>query len=68
MTFKFKAGQRVVVGAAKLLTAPKGRYRVVGALPNSGGRAQYRIKSEIEPYERVVDEATLEAEELPDWA
>lgn len=69
MTFKFKAGQRVIVDASKLQSAPKGRYRIVGALPAApGGHRQYRIKSEVEPHERVVDESALEAEDLPDWA
>jgi hypothetical protein len=63
--FKFKAGQRVIIGGSKPLSAPRGRYRIVGALPNVGGCPQYRIKGEVEPYERVVDEAALEAEEWP---
>jgi hypothetical protein len=62
-SFKFKAGQRVLIVGSKPLSAPRGRYRIIGALPNVEGQARYRVKGEIEQYERVVDEAELEAAE-----
>lgn len=36
-------------------------YRVTAALPPQGGKLQYRIKNEQEPYERVVSESQLAA-------
>lgn len=34
-------------------------FRVTAALPPQGGKLQYRIKNEQEPYERVVSESQL---------
>ncbi len=34
-------------------------YRVTAALPPQGGKLQYRIKNEQEPFERVVSESQL---------
>lgn len=60
---KYKAGQRVMIGRSKAQSAPRGRYRIVSAQPNPGGAVRYRIKGEVEQFERVVDETELEVEE-----
>lgn len=60
---KFAAGQRVsLVGARTFSTsAPRGVYRVVTALPKDAGPQQYRVRSDGEMHDRVVDEVRLEA-------
>ena len=64
MKLKFKAGQTVfVTSPSKLNAAPKGRYRIVGALPSGDGPVRYRIKADLEAFERVVDEGQLGLEE-----
>jgi hypothetical protein len=52
----FIAGQLVSVSAMGRLTAPAGIYNIVRALPASPGSAQYRIKSDAEPFERIINE------------
>jgi len=44
---------------SKIFSSAPGTYVVVAALPESGGRLQYRIKSELEKYERVAEQAAL---------
>lgn len=60
---KFAAGQRVsLVGARSFsASAPQGAYRVVAALPKERGPQQYRVRSEGEAHDRIVDEVRLEA-------
>jgi hypothetical protein len=62
---KFKAGQTVfVTSPSRLNAAPKGRYKIVGALPSGGdGPVRYRIKGDLEAFELVVDEGQLGLEE-----
>lgn len=60
---RFAAGQSVSVTPSKRYRPTKGAYRIVNAMPRSGGMIQYRIKGELENYERVVDEIHLNAEE-----
>ena len=61
---KFKAGQTVfVTSPSKLNAAPKGRYTIVRALPSGDGPVRYRIKGDLEAFERVVDEGQLGFEE-----
>ena len=57
----FSAGQNVSVTPSKRFAAPNGQYTVICALPNSGGPVQYRIKGELEKFERVIDEMYLGA-------
>lgn len=40
-------------------------YRVTAALPPQGGKLQYRIKNEMEPFERVVSESQLASAPQP---
>lgn len=58
---KFSVGQRVSVSEMGRLTAPGGVYNIVRALPASPGPAQYRIKSDTEPFERIIDGGRLAA-------
>jgi hypothetical protein len=62
---RFVAGQSVSVTPSKRYRPTKGAYRVISAMPRSGAVIQYRIKGELENYERVVDEMHLAAEEAP---
>ncbi|MEQ1617259.1 MAG: hypothetical protein ABL883_02810 [Terricaulis sp.] len=57
----FGAGQRVNVAHAGRVSTPAGIYNVVRALPAEHGPVQYRIKSDTEAFERIVDETRLEA-------
>ena len=60
---KFAAGQHVSLVGARTLSAsaPRGLYRVVAALPKEGGAQRYRVRSDGETYDRIVDEVRLEA-------
>ncbi len=58
----FAAGQTVSVAPSKQHRPPEGRYRVISAMPLNGGGFQYRIKGDLEKYERVIDERHLAAE------
>jgi hypothetical protein len=54
------AGQRVSVSGFGASAMP-GVFRIVRALPADGRPQQYRIKSDTESFERVVDASRLEA-------
>ncbi len=56
-THKFRVGQKVQLIAR--LFEPAGDYEIVRQLPNVYGEFYYRIKSAVEPYERVVKESQL---------
>lgn len=58
---RFTIGQNVAVAPSKQYRPPKGQYRIIGAMPDAGGRFRYRIKGELESYERVIDEIHLSA-------
>ncbi|MCL4714326.1 MAG: hypothetical protein KJZ75_05425 [Hyphomonadaceae bacterium] len=58
---KFSAGQRVSVVRSGAFSAPSGGYRVVSALPRERGPQQYRVRNDGETFDRVLDEARLEA-------
>jgi hypothetical protein len=57
---KFSAGDRGAVARGGF-GAPSGFVRIVSALPREAGPQQYRVRSESETFERVIDEARLEA-------
>jgi hypothetical protein len=61
--FKFAAGQRVALVGERTLSAsaPRGIYRIVSVLPNDRGPQQYRVRSDGETHDRIVDEVRLEA-------
>ena len=57
---QFHIGQTVYVRpSAFARNAAPGMYEISAVLPEEGGRPQYRVKSLIEPYERVVPEHEL---------
>ncbi len=58
---KYSAGQRVDVLRGAGFAVPAGSYRVVGALPRGDGPQQYRVRNDNEMFDRIVDEARLEA-------
>jgi hypothetical protein len=60
-THRFHVGQMVrLSGSFPLRNAVTGDYKVLSQLPSRDGELQYRIKSNREPYERVVKEGELE--------
>lgn len=57
---RFRAGDRVQVTRAAF-GGPSGSCSVVSALPRDAGPQQYRVRSDGETFERIIDEARLEA-------
>jgi hypothetical protein len=57
---RFAAGHVVRLGRATPFAAT-GNYAVVAQLPERDGEFQYRIKSDREPYARIVREGEIEA-------
>jgi hypothetical protein len=57
----FTVGQTVAVAVSKHYRVGAGSYRVISAMPNSGGPILYRIKSDLEKFERVIAEIHLAA-------
>mgnify|MGYP000085350222 CR=1 FL=1 len=56
----FRVGQRLrVVGGGYQWSRQGGWCRVVALMPHEGGAFLYRIRSEVENFERVVAEADL---------
>jgi hypothetical protein len=47
------------VAVSKRYRHPEGAYRVIGAMPNAGGPRLYRIKGDLEKFERVIEEIHL---------
>lgn len=58
---KFGEGQRVSVARSGAFAAAAGTYRVVSVLPLERGPQQYRVRNDGENFDRVLDEARLEA-------
>ena len=56
----FSAGQRVNVLRTRQPHAPGGIYKIIRALPSDGGPIRYRMKSDGETFERIMDESSLE--------
>jgi hypothetical protein len=57
---QFHIGQTVYLRpSAFARSAARGMYEIRAVLPEENGRRRYRIKSLIEPYERVVLEDEL---------
>ena len=58
---RFAVGRIVRIGrgfAAR--NAAAGSYKVVAQLPERDGELQYRIKSEREPYQRIINEHEID--------
>jgi hypothetical protein len=61
MSEKFRPGQVVRLCRSHYRTNTAGDYKMVCALPSEGrGEPEYRVKSLLEPYERVVRENEIE--------
>ena len=58
---KFSAGERVSVARGGGFGAPTGFVRIVGPLPREAGPQQYRVRSDGETFDRIMDEGRLEA-------
>lgn len=58
---KFSAGERVSVSRGASFGVPTGAVEVLKALPRDAGPQRYRIRASGENFERVIDEARLEA-------
>ena len=61
---KFSAGQRVSVIRGSGFGAPPGVFRIVNALPREAGPQQYRVRSDGENFDRIVEETRLEPAHL----
>lgn len=58
-THKYAVGEHVVFSSKQLVKVAPGQYEVRALLPLNRGRLQYRLKSDLERYERVVSEDEL---------
>ncbi len=58
---KFSAGERVAITRAVGFSAISSTCRVIAPLPRDSGPQQYRVRSEAESFDRIIDEARLEA-------
>jgi hypothetical protein len=56
---KYSVGERVNFAGRVRLGAATGEYEIVRLLPAEAGQPLYRIKSVLEPHERVVGEEQL---------
>lgn len=62
---RFSVGDEVRVVSTSGMWFKHGiEFRITAALPPQGGKLQYRIKNEQEPYERVVSESQLAAAQM----
>lgn len=58
---RFAIGSMVcLMRAIPLRNAVPGPYEVLAKLPEQQGEYQYRVKSEREPYQRIVKEGDIE--------
>jgi hypothetical protein len=55
----FHPGDRVTVSALGAGPRLRGAFRIMAVLPPEGGDNRYRVKSDLEQYERVVGESRL---------
>lgn len=63
---RFHVGQRLrVLGGGRQWGRLEGYCKVVALMPHEGGALMYRIRSEVENFERVVAEADLVPPDLP---
>ena len=56
---QFHIGQTVYLRPSAARNAAAGLYEVRAVLPEEDGRLRYRVKSLIEPHERVASEQEL---------
>lgn len=58
---KFSAGERAFVARGGNFGVPMGAVQIVNVLPRDAGPQRYRVRADGESFERVIDEARLEA-------
>lgn len=59
----FKVGERVVLTPARRDPhVPRGTYTITRLMPLEGAERLYRVKSPLDPHERVVSEGQLRHE------
>ena len=59
---RFRAGQRVqVLRGGGNVGGPSGFCAIVAPLPKEAGPQQYRVRGDGESFDRIIDEARLEA-------
>ncbi|MEQ1818622.1 MAG: hypothetical protein ABL871_08425 [Terricaulis sp.] len=58
---KFSAGERVSITRTVGFSMSSTACRVVAPLPRDAGPQQYRVRSETESFDRIIDEARLES-------
>jgi hypothetical protein len=59
---RFAIGNTVQISkVAPLRNAASGLYEILARLPERDGEFQYRIKSQREPYQRIIKEDELDA-------
>ena len=56
---KYRVGQRVNLVSPSYLRRAAADFEVVALLPPEAGQVLYRVKSAMEPHERVVGEEQL---------
>ncbi|SDR30476.1 hypothetical protein SAMN05444161_2703 [Rhizobiales bacterium GAS191] len=62
----YRLNQNISLSAgAGINLKPMAVYKIVAILPARGDELQYRVKSDDEPYERVVGEFQIIASEAP---
>lgn len=58
---KFSAGERVSISRGPGVGMPAGVFRVLSALPQGSGPQQYRVRSDGEQFDRIIDEPRMQA-------
>ena len=61
----FRSGRTVCLRNGAQRAAARGQHKIVRSLPQEGGEREYRIKSAVEPYERIGKESELESARAP---
>jgi hypothetical protein len=59
MTHKFAIGESVEFRPARSMSAVRGVFLVVKQLPGNDSEPEYRIRSTLEPHERIARESDL---------
>lgn len=63
---RFAIGNTVQISkVVPLRNAASGLYEILARLPERDGEFQYRIKSQREPYQRIIKEDELELPQAP---
>ena len=58
---QFRAGQRVQVLRGGAVGGPSGFCAIVAPLPKDAGPQQYRVRTDGESFDRIIDETQLVA-------